>query len=274
MDIKVPGFTKSLYGRILSFFSVSRQSVILPNGTLASEMLYSQNISGNETLVNDGPHWGYASVLSLVIMIAGFITNSSALLVFIKNSNTLITPFNVYLINLLLANLSNLIVFYPLDIFHQVNGNNWRLGTHVCTLYLYGFFVLNAFMGNSHLLIIFNRLWAVTFPISYRNTHSRSLAIKICVGMWIYLHACLLPGVILDALYYRPPLETDGCQFNVAAQFDWGESTQLLNFHVPLMLIALNYIFIVYKTMRRRPPKLLKNAKVQPAARLSAEDEG
>ncbi|GAV00685.1 hypothetical protein RvY_11499 [Ramazzottius varieornatus] len=245
-----------------------------PNDISSRNFSCSNNISSNETSAGTGPHWDYASLLSLIITAAGIITNSTALLVFIRNRSTLITPFNVYLINLLLANSSNLFLFYPLDIFRQVNGNHWWLGTHVCTLYLYGFFVLNASMGNCHLLIILNRLWAVTFPMSYRTTHSRSLAIKICVGMWVYLHACLFPGVVLDALYYRPPLETDGCQFNVAEQLDWGESTQILNFDVPLMLIALNYFFIVYKTATRNSPTLLKNARVQPAARLSEEDEG
>ena len=245
------------------------------NSTMNSSTYGNVAYNMNATISNpDSAHWDYSSILSLVITLSGIVSNGTLLIVFIKNRSTLITPFNVYLINLLLGNVSNLLFFYPLDIFRQVHGNNWWLGNSMCTFYQYGFFVLNASMGNCHLLIILNRLWAVTLPMSYRHLHRRSVAVKICVGMWIFIHACLLPGVVLDALYYRLPTETDGCQFNVTAQFNWGESTQILNFDIPLILIAVNYLFISYKTVKRNSKKLSKGGRVQPARSQSEKAEG
>lgn len=187
-----------------------------------SNTSFATNFESNNTGTNaDPPRWNYSSILSVIITVCGILTNTTVLAVFVKKRNTLVTPFSIYLINLLLSNLSNLILFYPLDVIQQAYGKGWFLGNTVCTVYVYGFVVLNATMGTSHLLIILNRLWAVTFPISYRARHTKSFAFKVCLGMWMYLHATHISGVILDTLYYRIPLDVGGCQLNIDAQFYW-----------------------------------------------------
>ena len=206
----------------------------------------------NQTNPNS-PRWNYVPILSSIITVAGLLTNGLVLLVIVVNHTVLITPFNIYLINLLVGNLLNLILFFPLNVVHLVYGDYWWLGNSTCTFYIYGMYLLNASLGHGHLLITLNRLWAVTFPLSYRSVHRQSLAIKLCLAKWAYLHVVVLPGLFLDALYHRQPVEKFGCSFNVTdeGQFNWGVVVQIVMYDLPIVLIAICYIITAYATIKR-----------------------
>lgn len=230
-----------------------------------------RNHSSNGTEVGQ-PNWTYVPVLSSIITVAGIITNGPVLLVIVKNHSTLLTPFNIYLVNLLIGNLLNLFLFFPLNVIHLAYGDHWWLGFSACTLYLYGLLVLNASMGHCHLLITVNRLWAVSFPISYRNRHRKSVAILICLAMWVYLHVTLLPGVIMDAVYYRLPVETSGCSFNAEAtnsQSHWVAFVQIQGYDLPIVFIAVSYVWIAYRRVKRLLDKSKRVQQIPTAGRLS-----
>lgn len=111
-------------------------------------------------------------------------------------------PFSVYLMCLLGTNMIYAIIQNPLDILHDVYPG-WWLGTSACTTYLYTNYVLASCVVHSHVLITINRIWAVTFPIHYRNNHSRQVAIALCCLMYAYVHLCMVPGWLMDSVTYR-----------------------------------------------------------------------
>ena len=197
-------------------------------------------------------NWTTTTVISLAIFLSGLVNNGTILFLFAKNS-LLRTPFNVYLINLLLANVLCLLFQYPLDISNELYSETWQLGPHACTVYLYGSWVLQAVIFHSHSLIAVNRIWAIVHPLSYRSIHSTRTAAGLCVAVWVSVHLVVAPGLALDALYYRLPEVAAGCFLDARFQRTWSFVTQVLFFFLPhlVMLFALP-IFCCAQAVRRR----------------------
>ncbi|GAU97137.1 hypothetical protein RvY_08489 [Ramazzottius varieornatus] len=159
--------------------------------------------NSTEDLTSD-PHWSSTSWLSLFIMVAGFLTNGSVLALYVLQPS-LCSPFAIYMINLFIANLIEIALRYPIDLVNELHGRWWTSWSS-CTVSLYCVYVVQGAMYNAHAVIALNRLWAIACPRSYHQKHTRKYAITVCVSMWIYLHIFLLPGVVSDAMYYRPTL--------------------------------------------------------------------
>ncbi|OQV17642.1 hypothetical protein BV898_08266 [Hypsibius exemplaris] len=194
--------------------------------------------------------WTLAPIVALLTFIFGCLGNGLLLLLFIKDS-TLHTPFNMYLINLLLANLACLLIQYPLEFLFGLY-KTWFMGGHACTAYIYGYFVMQAAVKNAHQLIAINRIWAIIHPLSYRTYHSTKFAVLFCLGMWIYVHLALVQGWVADALYYRLPVKEVGCFLNAAAQPIMKKVTVLLIYDLPLVVMILAFPIIqCAKTLRR-----------------------
>ena len=81
--------------------------------------------------------------------------------------------------------------------------------------------IIGACICNCHMLIAINRMWAVSFPISYRSMHSTRTAVALCIVVWLYVHVGVGPPVIIDALYFHLPEETFGCLVNAPEQTTW-----------------------------------------------------
>lgn len=116
--------------------------------------------------------WTAGSVISVITLAFGLLGNSVLLFLFVKDQ-TLRTPFNVYLMNLLLANMLAMLLVYPLNIIDTLY-SAWFLGDRVCTFYLYGTFAIQAGVFNAHQLIAVNRLWTVcqeSFEIGLKNSN-------------------------------------------------------------------------------------------------------
>ncbi|GAV08171.1 hypothetical protein RvY_17902 [Ramazzottius varieornatus] len=197
-----------------------------------------------------GPSWTFSPSFTLSVQISAILMNGSVLTLFVR-SPSLLTPFTIYVMNLFLANLSCAILFYTIELVSGLYSYWWR-GHAACTYYNYTNWIFNAAMCNAHALIALNRLWAVTFPVSYQLYHRKRFALGLCAAMWIYLHACLLPGIIQDALWYRLPEETNGCLVNTSAQQKYAWAMQIIVYDIPEALVLLTYPVICYKTWKRR----------------------
>lgn len=176
------------------------------------------------------PTWGFSAVFSLLETIVCLLLNGLALVVFASQPR-LCVHFNIYLINLSLANFVYFAVEGPLDIINKIY-ETWWLGSRWCTLYMYGLWLLSLVQFLTHPLIAVNRLWAIALPLAYRKYHSTRTAVFLCLLTWIVAHLVALPGVMLDAEYYRKPLNSsDGCAINpdVRNQGIWMTSVQFIS---------------------------------------------
>ncbi|OWA52293.1 hypothetical protein BV898_16751 [Hypsibius exemplaris] len=230
------------------------QNFTLENATISGS---NTTVSINSTESLTTATWSPASVISSVLLVTGMAGNLILLYGFSRDRVTLITPFNVYIVNLLLADLLDILFQYPFDI---VNGlyPRWDLGERLCTVYMYGVWVGGAATTNAHLLIAVNRIWAVSWPHSYHHRHSIRTATVICCAMWLLAYVTVWPWVILDALFYRLPVETNGCMVNQPGQFIYSCFVEIGVYDCPNAVILM-VLPVVMRTMwlrkrwQRRP---------------------
>ncbi|XP_055336551.1 5-hydroxytryptamine receptor 1A-like [Paramacrobiotus metropolitanus] len=208
----------------------------------------------NQTLkdgmnASSAPNVPFAISCLLGTTVATLATNCGVLAVFLINKS-LRTAFNVYIMALLSANIIFAAVDGPLKLLAYPYPD-WRLGPAVCTLRIYSVYIIAAMAIHFHLLITLNRVWAMFWPVSYRNSHSTALAWCLCGGTVFYLHVVLLPGILLDAVYYRISVER-GCWLDFSRQFAWATFTSWWVFIGPKVFIPICYPFLWRKEMRRR----------------------
>ncbi|XP_055349649.1 muscarinic acetylcholine receptor gar-3-like [Paramacrobiotus metropolitanus] len=158
----------------------------------------------------------------------------------------------MYLINLILANFLHFITAAPLDLSTTLMGN-WPLNYAACTFCLYAGYIINAAIPHSHMLVTLNRIWAVTFPVSYRHYHTGAMAASLCLAMWLYIHALLPPQLIRDALYYRFQQNVPFCWLNAEHPAQWRLVlfTEFWCYIVPQTVMFTGYPYIMYKRRRR-----------------------
>ena len=231
--------------------------------------------SGSNSTMSDGPNWSWTPCSTLFFQISAFCTNGSLLYLFVRVPS-LLTPFTIYIVNLLCANFLTTILFYTMELINELY-STWWMGYAMCTFYQYISWIFTDAMCNAHVLIALNRLWAVTFPLSYRRHHKKRFAVIVCVVMWIYLHICLLPGIIMDAMFYRLPMETNGCNLNTDAMKGWSRTMQILLYDVPEAIVLLVFPVVCYKTLYRFQPRIVpaavKHSSVQSRAMVIITNE-
>lgn len=212
-------------------------------------LVSNQNYSGGIiNATSPALSWSFSPIFSLIICITTIISNGTLLLLFAKDRN-LRTPFTIYLIILLSANVLNTFIDNPLDIFRSLH-EDWPLGYGWCSLSIYLEYFVAGGILYTHALISLNRTWALVFPISYRKNHSKKLALMACLTVWTFIHILLLPMYLNDALYYRS--SGGECYLNSAAQPKWAVAIQFLIFCVPEVVILLIYVLILCKRKQKR----------------------
>ncbi|XP_055337900.1 5-hydroxytryptamine receptor 1D-like [Paramacrobiotus metropolitanus] len=215
--------------------------------------------------------WNAFSVCETLAAAIGILLNGLVILVCLTNKR-MHTPFTAYLLAVTVSNFLILCVFTPLDVISSVVTLR-QYGRLACHIYLYFAYVFGGVLFNAHVLITVNRVWAITFPLSYRNHHSLPVAGALVAGMVAYVHAVCLPVVVIDALYYRPSLTRYGCVLNVEAQLTWTICLQFIIYIFPVVIIALAYPFLWYKQRQRTTKKQgnSTDASLSEAASLTAK---
>ncbi|OQV15774.1 putative Melanopsin [Hypsibius exemplaris] len=234
-------------------------------------MNVSVSSNGTLNLTIAAAEWTVLPVFSLFVFITAFLGNGLLMVTFIRE-RSLRTPFNVYIINLLAANLAVVIFQYPMDIVTNLH-SAWLLGNGACNLYLYANSVFGACICNSHMLIAINRMWAVSFPLSYRTHHSRRTAVCLCLGVWVYVHVGVGPPVIIDALYFRLPIETNGCMINAPEQQAWEIVIEVIYWLPQIVMLATFPITWCAKRSQRKRVHGTAGSMAAGATQVQPEEE-
>ena len=103
-----------------------------------------------------------------------------------------------------------------------------------------------------HFTITANRIWAICFPVHYRNHHSRKVALAINLCLVSCALTAVSPYVFLDMAYYRLPEFDNGCTVNPTAQWSYMIILQLIYYDVPILFPLAMYPLLCYKHFRRR----------------------
>lgn len=187
---------------------------------------------------------------AIFLALFGFICNLSILIMFGRHKN-LRTPFTIYLIFLLSFNLILTVTRRPLKMF-KIFYDIWPLGKFMCTVYNYTNWTITGCVMNSHALITINRIWALGFPLSYRNYHSWKLATVLCLCMVLFVHLLTLPLIISDTINFRQVARLKQCDFNQSAQQGLVDAVNVVIYLFPVLIIVGAYPFLWVKSRRRQ----------------------
>ena len=186
-----------------------------------------------------------------VLIFPSIVFNGISFCIFMCNKK-LRTPFTIYIMAVLLCNFVFASVRFPVDIVRQLY-SKWILKSVLCFINIYFGWTIWGITMYAHALVTVNRLWAMTFPFSYRKHHTKRMALLFCLIIVIAMNAFTLPGVVSDALYYRLPLTTGLCFLDVTYQRVWSFFVVLFVYNLPLFLVVVAFPFICYKQRSRLP---------------------
>ena len=144
------------------------------------------------------------------------------------------------------ANVAYTMLANPLNIISYLH-ESWTLGRFLCTFHQYALWVLQGQTMHFHLLITINRIWAITFPLSYRNCHSKKVAYIITFAAIVYVHLFCVPGVLVEVAYSRLDLEKFGCSFDGKPIESWQKTVMIIIYDMPIFLMGAVYPFLWYK---------------------------
>ncbi|OQV17857.1 hypothetical protein BV898_07988 [Hypsibius exemplaris] len=227
-------------------------------------------------MTNGTAEWSVLSVFQLVATLSGFVSNTLVFVAFAVN-RSLWTPFNVYVINLVFANWTLIVTEFPMDVISGLYSGQWPLGEVACTYYILTSWYLQPVVFYSHQLIAINRIWAISFPLSYRRIHSTRTAVGLCGAMWCCVLVFLAPGLVRDTLYFRIPLSENHtlCDLNQDVQWSWAVAIQIMFYIWPqiFMVLALVVIFCVQKK-RQQARDAWRSNFIRPARSQEVQNQG
>ena len=208
----------------------------------------NETVSDNATKLDDfDGQWNFASSFTLFTIIAGTTANLFVLWLFYLRP-LLRTLFSLYLINLLTANFIMSSVLQPMNLFSQYY-SSWKFGYQGCVFRHYVGWTISDVIIVSHFLIAINRLWAVTFPVSYRNNHNKKTSIKVCISAWTIINISIIPTIL--SISHLSNLDKDGeqhCGLNTESIGAWGSVLQLLYYDLPVVLVFVFFTIICYRS--------------------------
>ncbi|XP_055344679.1 beta-3 adrenergic receptor-like [Paramacrobiotus metropolitanus] len=183
------------------------------------------------------------------VALCSIIANLALITVYCKTPS-LRTPFGIYVVSLATVDAlqSCILSLNNIATFLQIA---WPYGAFYCSLVMYLGWVLIGLSNYIHLLITLNRLWAVTFPNSYRTRHNKTFACAAIIVAFAFIQVLVLPGsVVYEVRFgrYRPPYL---CAFDFRQMMTWGivASTVLNTF--PNVAIMVLYPIVYYKVHSR-----------------------
>ncbi|XP_055349538.1 G-protein coupled receptor 183-like [Paramacrobiotus metropolitanus] len=152
-----------------------------------------------------------------------------------------------------MANLFHSIASSPLEIALLLSPGRQHPAVF-CSIVLHFMYISNALMMQCHVLITSNRVWAIIFPLSYRQHHSTRTAVFLCVLTWLSTCVVLLPGLLMDALYFRETGDNVTCLMDPKAHpslYQWSMATQILLYVLPIGILVAAYLLICWKRHQR-----------------------
>ncbi|XP_055340107.1 G-protein coupled receptor 161-like [Paramacrobiotus metropolitanus] len=193
--------------------------------------------------------WTPSLIGQAVVFGLSFVSNVVVFVEFVRVPSRL-TPFTMYLLVLLATNIAFLISVPLIEMLNELYGH-WWMGRVWCNIHNYFNGVVSAAQICVHVTISINRLWAVHYPISYKNHHNKKVALITSFAAIAFANVVGLPGCIRDALYFSIDLKY-GCHINYSAQMLWGQIQQTLLHILPLVFIIIAYIHLCVNRIRRK----------------------
>ncbi|XP_055344049.1 probable G-protein coupled receptor 19 [Paramacrobiotus metropolitanus] len=195
------------------------------------------------------PAWAPLTSAQVSISCLSVLLNAIVLIVqFLPQTH--VTSFTIYLIFISVSSVLWLIATRPIQILYAFTGS-WPGGDPGCVVFMYFQFVVSQIPVLIHILISVNRLWAVKYPVSYRERHNKKLAILLCLAVVAYVHLVHFSIYLLEFFYYNPPGKTGGCQPS-GGSLNWRRVDIVLHRIIPLFTVITMYVYIMVHRWRKK----------------------
>ncbi|GAU92403.1 hypothetical protein RvY_04486 [Ramazzottius varieornatus] len=212
-----------------------------------------------DTVTNSTVFGSVTSALSswiLAVLIALMFVTISAnfliLLVFVKNSR-LRNPFNTYLFSLAFSDL--LVGIFAMPFYTAYLHAGGTLNTLHCSIWMFFDYFATEISLWTLAVISLDRVWAVTWPVSYRKHNTTVKSLSLLGTAWVLAFCVVLPGFLttrnlnMDKLTTNVTGYSDQCSWDIEGMPLWAASINViaLNDFTPCLLTVLCYIITVAK---------------------------
>jgi hypothetical protein len=223
-------------------------SAILNLTGCQADNMTSERMNIFEKVLVDVTTWFTACSIAAALFL-----NLLILLVYLRRCE-LRTPFNVYIVNLAVLEVIMSLTAMPGSFIKSFFGH-WPYDGLSCSIFLYTSFVLGAIGRYGHVLITLNRLWAVTFPLSYKKGHTQLCARCLVVFSWILVHAVCLPALVRGRQRLGLAPADPDCLIDRDLQLTYLIIMELMAFSLPELFIIVAYFYISCKLRGRKSKK-------------------
>ena len=192
------------------------------------------------------------SISYTIITLLGLTGNGLALVVLIK-TNRQSSPFHVYMMNLVVADLL-CVMTLPLRIIYYVRKGHWSMGNFLCIFSSYALYV-NLYCSIYFMVAMsFTRFLAIVYPVKNLQLMTVNRARMVCVGIWVFI--CLLSSpFLMSGQYVDPTTNTTKC-FDAPRKISdklivLSYLSLVIGFVLPSLVILLCYAGIIHTLVSR-----------------------
>ncbi|KAL5005710.1 hypothetical protein ScPMuIL_016868 [Solemya velum] len=207
-----------------------------------------QNSSIENITANSPTNWKavFLWVVLILIITVTFFGNCLVLLA-VKQDKHLRTPFNYYIVNLAITDVTVALTamsFYGID---NIMGY-WPFGEFLCGVWIFSDYGLTFASLFTLLAISIDRFWGVTWSIHYRRHHNKKICICVIAVIWLLTIGVWLPATVIDRLNNAIP---GTCLWKPSLNPEYVYVVAILGYHGPCAVIIGCYLRIVIQ-MRRK----------------------
>ncbi|XP_055330434.1 5-hydroxytryptamine receptor 1D-like [Paramacrobiotus metropolitanus] len=209
------------------------------------------------------------AVLKIAVTPAGMILNGILLLILIANK-TLHTSFAVYVFVILLSSF----LYASLEFLLVILENYGDFTIALCYLQQCSQWLISAQWVNAQLQICLNRIWALTFPISYKERHTKRVAVMITAANWAMLYMLGIPTIVLNTRYFpaNPSKPFVSCITDMIARGRYTLGNMIMDLTVPTIIIILSYPYLLYRQLKRSKKRKAMSAE-NPGIRMLIKED-
>ena len=213
----------------------------------SNDQIFPRNYSNSSVKAQSDESW--LGAIHLTVITTSVIANIIFLFAYQRCPDRS-SSFSLYLLCMSIGDLSQALTAGLSNVILSFCAG-WPLGPVLCTLRLYLAWIISGFLLHLHLALCLNRLFAVTFPLRYRLLEHRKVTWWVLLGIVVYCHAWILPGIVPDALYWQPKGGLT-CNLHIKAMPTWSLLVNLVFFPLPMVGIVLVYPMVLYKVWKHR----------------------
>ncbi|OQV12484.1 hypothetical protein BV898_13285 [Hypsibius exemplaris] len=221
----------------------------------------------HRTLLTD-----FITAFTALTILATLIFNGLIILAYARHAELRARPFNVYIVSSAVIEVITALIFMPatLTVGHL---GYWPSNGLLCSIFIsYPGLVFGSVSRYTHVLIAANRLWAVTFPMSYHERHTNRLALAVVILVWLFANAVGVPVVVRGRMGIGLGDADRRCQVERALMYTYSIVGEAIGFVLPEVFILATYPIILYKLRKRRSVQCMRASGVGSASGAQSND--